>query len=399
MNTFTYLPKDNRAFEKGRQYIGASAMPTLFGLLKHRGQTPLTFWQEFTGRRERFRGNWLTADGHWHEDGILARYVKDYTNLNWRAFWISRLAGETQFANLHSFTEARHPDYEYAVAHADLVQMDDEPVIIQAKNTGFFAARRNEDKNKGYDKEDRSQNGIPLGVYLQEQWEMFCYGVSTAYVTPQIDGHPGYLYGPIEYKKSIVEKCLALADRMWWHIQNDTPPRPETWPDVVSLFPDLKEGTAAVIGGRDYEDMLQMREQLRAINRTIAHLQEKKTDIQNATGLLIGGNEILRAANGDELAKAYIKSGQWRADLKALKDAHPRTYRNLIKEGIIRQDSESRMLSIAGTKISGAVKCKQCGGDAGEKKIVKRDGRKIVYGPFCPACWQKIKESMEDKND
>jgi len=391
VNKFTYLPEDNRKFEKGRNYIGASAMPTLFGLNKKYGQTPMTFWQEFTGRKEKFRGNDRTRAGHWQEDGILARYVKDYTHLNYRGFWISRLAGEDVFENLHSFTEARHPDYEYAVAHADLLKIPEliDPSIIQAKNSGFFAAIREDDKNNGYDPDDHSQNGIPLGIYLQEQWELFCYGVSEAWVAVQIDGWNWQIYGPITYKKKSVENCLALADRMWWHIKNDTPPKPATWPDVVSMYPELREKTAAVIGGKDYEDMITMRQELKDINITMRQLESRAEDIKNATGLLIGGNEILRSLSGEELAKASLRPGREILKLKELKKEKPRTYSNLKKLGFITESEPWRALNIFGSDGSYG-KCKQCGKPAGEKKIIKKDGRKISYGPFCPSCWANI---------
>lgn len=395
MTNFTYL-KD-KDFSNGRYYIGASNQPTLFGLTKQYGQTTLTLWEELTGKRESFKGNTLTAMGHWQEDGILARYVKDYTDLDYREFWASRLLDDTHYHGLYSFTEARREDYPFCLAHADLLDLrdPDNPILIQAKNTGFFAASRKEDKNKGYDKEDKSQNGIPLSVYLQEQWEMYCYDVKTAYVAVLIGGNDWQLYGPIRYDKKIVEKELTLAKRLWEHVENDTPPKPETWPDVCSLFPEFSEATATTIGGKDYEDVLTMQEELKDIHRQQKKLEERENDIINATGLLIGGNEILRGVDGTELAKVSERPGKEYCSLKNLKEYNSELYNELKEKEIIKTSNSWRGITIKGTNISAYNKCKQCGDAIDDKGVIKKEGRKILYGPFCSACWKRIEEGEE----
>lgn len=391
MNNFTYLKDKN--FTNGRHYIGASNMPTLFGLTKPYGQTTLTLWEELTGKRESFKGNKLTAMGHWQEDGILARYVKDYTDADYKEFWASRLLDETEYNGLYSFTEARREDYPFCVAHGDLLDLRDteNPILIQAKNTGFFAASRKEDKNKGYDKEDHSQNGIPLSVYLQEQWEMYCYGVEITYVAVLIGGNDWQLYGPVKYDKKIVEKELALAKRLWEHVENNTPPKPETWPDICSLFPEYKEGEATTIGGQEYEDVLTMREELKKINWETKKLESKKEDIINATGLLIGGNEILRGTDGAELAKVSLRPGKECLSLKDLKEYNASLYTELKEKGIIKTSDPWRGLTFKGTNVSAYNKCKQCGEPVGGNGTIKKEGRRILFGPFCKSCYDRIK--------
>lgn len=392
MQPIKYLSKDNTKFQKGRHYIGASNMPTLYGLTKQYGSTPLTLWEELTGRAEGFKGNRLTAWGNKQESMILAEYVRLHTPLNSDDFMISRLKGQYNFHELHSLTKAHREDYPFCVAHADLLDNRDldNPILIQAKNTGFFASSRKEDKNKGYDKEDHSQNGIPLSVYLQEQWEMYCYEVNTAYVAVLIGGNDWQLYGPIEYNKKVVENSLALAKRLWEHVENDTPPKPETWPDVCKLFPEMKEDEATTIGGKDYEDMVSMREELREINYKMNKLEARKEDIINATGLLIGGNGVLRGVDGEELAKVSIRPGRETISVKDVKYYDIETYDKLVDDGIIKTSKPWRGITVKGGTISGSHKCKQCGGDA-INGVTKKDGRKIVYGPFCKSCYDKIK--------
>ena len=396
MNEFTYLERDNRQFEKGRRYIGASDWPTLFLLNKHRGQTPLTFWEVFTGRRDGFRGNRRTAAGNRHEPGILAEYVRAHTDRSHVGYLISRLRDQNEYEGLHSFSEFHAPEYPHIVSHPDLIDMTaDTPVLVQAKNTGFFAGRRMENKNKGYDTDDLTENGVPLAVYYQEQCELYTSNLNEAYVAVEIEGWDWRLYGPIRRNKKVIEAGLALSERMWWHISHDTPPKPETWSDVVSLFPELQEGTAAIVGGQDYSDLLQIREELKQINREMERLKENRMDRTNAVGLMIGGSQILRDAEGNEYAKAWEKQGQWRADLKKLQADHPGIYGRLVDDGIIRQDKVTRQLSISGT-LASYSKCKQCGKFAGDKPYIARAGRRILFGPFCSSCWSRIKKTGGD---
>src|SRR6056297_1218301 len=61
-------------FTRGRDYIGASDMPTLAGLTK-RYKTPVDLYLEKIGEAKPFEGNDRTRWGHIQENNILAEYV------------------------------------------------------------------------------------------------------------------------------------------------------------------------------------------------------------------------------------------------------------------------------------------------------------------------------------
>src|SRR6056297_1537195 len=61
-------------FSRGRNYIGASDMPTLAGLTK-RYKTPVDLYLEKIGDAKPFEGNDRTRWGHIQENNILAEYV------------------------------------------------------------------------------------------------------------------------------------------------------------------------------------------------------------------------------------------------------------------------------------------------------------------------------------
>ena len=136
MNPITTL-KDT-TFSRGRDYIGASDMGTLAGLTK-RYRTPVDLYLERIGEAEPFSGNEHTRWGHIQENNILAEYAQRNGG-DFDGFMLSRYNDELCYycgdAVFRSLTEARHPDNDRFVAHADLLvePREDEPYLVQAKN-------------------------------------------------------------------------------------------------------------------------------------------------------------------------------------------------------------------------------------------------------------------------
>lgn len=311
--------------------VGSSDIPVLAGLTIKYGSTPLKLWQVKTGRAEPWAGNERTWWGHQLEGLILARWVRDHYSQDLaHHYLLAKLRGE-DCDFLKSNTECRHPQYQWALAHADLMvdPVDNtDPCIVEAKSAGFFSAlRRDDDPDSGYSREDRSENGIPAAVYLQVQWQMFVYGVDRAYVCALIDTGDYREYGPIHANKKVQEQCLALAERFWRCVEEDIPPEPKTWEDVQILFPEQRDTTAIVSGEREAEVRQMLYEYHRA-KEAIKQYSKKVDDIKNALGLLLGENSILSAPDGEILAKSYGKSRE-NIQLSKIKKEAPELYEQL----------------------------------------------------------------------
>lgn len=374
MNNFTYMT--DRNFSKGRKYIGASDMATLANV-NQPYSTPVSFWEEYTGRKESFKGNARTAAGHLMEPTILGEYIrKKYIEENTTPetteetkkiiakqakreasdFIVSRNWGEANHENYHSWTECSPKDKPRFVAHADLLDLNGEiPILIQAKNTGQFAADQNK-KNpfKGYSKKDLSQNGVNIGVYLQEQWEMYCYGINKAYVAVLIDGWDWRLYGPIHYNKKDVEKLVVLAEKMLWHIDNDVPPEPKNWPDVLSLFPNMEKNTKTVLTPEEEIQAKEMISQHVKYKESIRVLNEKCLDIEMALAMLASEpkskimRNFLTTSTGEKVATFSDRAGRKMVSLKEL-EKHPDLFSQCEDLGIITETTGSRQIRINGT--------------------------------------------------
>lgn len=335
MNRYTRI-KDDEAFHAARELgVGASDIPTLAGLNKRWGQTPLTLWREKTGRAEGFAGNERTEWGNALEPLVLRRWVLNhYGHEAAQEFYRNATRADPVSSGPFKVkTEAFHPERRYCLAHADLVvdwgkelaalpaNVAPKPHLVEAKTTGYFSGKRREGLAfEGYDPDDCSQFGVPDKVFMQVQWQMFCYGVESATVAVLIDTADYREYGPIIFDPRHVEKSLALAERFWHHVTTDTEPAPTSFADAVSIFPELANTTAMVSGEAEMEAR-RMIEEGRELKARAKGIDDKLEDIKAALAILAGGNTVLAASDGEPLAKLSTRTREsltvMSAELKA----------------------------------------------------------------------------------
>ncbi len=332
--------------------VSASEIAVLAGYELHHGRTPALLWREHTGRAEPFAGNDATWWGQRHEATILYRYVRDhFDEPTAREFYAAKIRDRSH-GPFKVLTEFRRPIRGgVGIAHPDLLI---EPGLftrgipaarlVQAKSHGYHAARRGDDPDFGYSDDDRSQNGIPASVFLQEQWELFCADLPEADVAPLINTADYREYGPVCADPAVQEQALTLAERFLWHVTTDREPDPRAWEDLVRLFPH-PEDTSAVV---QLEAEAELRGEMVKVADLVASLakargdarraEKRRADILLAFGVLLGGNRYLTTPEGDVLARR-IQSEYPALNLKDLKREHPDVYA-LVEPymGTIRKD-------------------------------------------------------------
>lgn len=368
MHDWRRMPDED--FKTGRDYVGASDLPVLAGLTA-KYSTPLTLWEERTGRREPFAGNNFTKWGHIQETNILAEYVYQkylivYEGDEDRArgkrdnFIIARMRKEDAFGEFRLWTESNYPGRPRHVSHTDMIDLEplgkmmgisfdeESPLLIQAKNSGLMSSKRKNDGLRGYDDEDKTANGIPTSVFLQEQWETYTYGIEQAIVIPLINGNDWRMYGPVLYNKKIVEQLMAIADRFLECVDSDTPPEPKTWKDVIALNPDYDPKKIVIVDPETEVETREMLSDYGRITKQIQSLEEKKDDIKNAMGLIIGGGARIETEDGTRLASASEIKGR-RTVLYSEVKKHPEILELLENTGLVKTAEAYRNLYIKGT--------------------------------------------------
>ncbi len=338
MNKFTYL-KD-KDFSKGRNYLGASDIPTLALLNIKYGQTPLSLWEVMTGRKESWKGNTRTYAGNELEPLILKWGLSDIINKDVAHKWyIDRIKGKKNYLDYHNYTEAVCPHFKHLVSHADLIKISsDDQFIVEAKSTGFFGGMRKDNPSHGYDLEDDTIKGIPSSVALQIQTQMLCYDIKSAYVSVMIDTGIKKTYGPFTPDIKKQQYILALAEKFWWHVVKDTPPKPETWEDVQKLNPELDKESKTVIIGETEQLIIEMKDKAKNLKKRQKEIDKELDDIKNSIGLIIGENAYLENSEGNSLASAYNVTRE-SIKLSELKKEKIKTYNSLKKAGFITEST------------------------------------------------------------
>jgi len=326
--------------------VGSSDIPTLLGLNAQYGSTPYTLWLEKTGRKPGFEGNERTEWGNRLEPVILAKFVEglaqaksmgDYflRNLYDGRSGLLQIGDENR--SLLTKTVAIHPEYDFAIAHADL-WIPEIKRIQEAKSGSFFGGLRRDDPDKGYSRDNLTSNGIPLSVYVQTQWQMFCYDAETCGVSALIDTSNYMEYGPWKQEPKLIGKLIELADKFMWHVRNDKPPMPTTWEDYQDLFPRVNKLACVYPLEHKINDDLTLGDMLEVyhrLNSESTKIENKLKDIKKAVGILMGENQVLQTPEGQVLVTMSAVKKRTPKGVKEISKVDFDLVKKLYRDGLI----------------------------------------------------------------
>jgi len=346
MYRYRKIGKDFHA-ERARG-VGSSDIPTLAGLnLQYENGTPYMLWRQKKGIDPPSAGGERADWGHRLEPLILARWVeKHYGKIAADEYLAAKIRGRSN-GPFKTETMCCHPEYPWAMSHADLLITEptedhQEPVIVEAKSSGFFSAKRDEQNpDAGFSKSDFTANGIPARVFLQVQWQLFTYGVRIAFVAVLIDTGEWREYGPIIADPRVQEKCLALGQRFQNLVDTNTPPQPEDWADVATMWPKPVEQTA-VIGGDEELRVREMIGRYHAAGKREKEASAEREDIKNAIGILMGENAYLRSPEGTQFASSWTVDNEYVKGAE-IKKKYPADWDKFTADGFITKSSRREM--------------------------------------------------------
>jgi hypothetical protein len=340
MNTYTRL-RDIRESHRGA-VVGASEIATLALYNLRHGQTPATLWEVHTGRIAPVEQNEAMWWGNAHEPTILYRYVRDHFDEEQARAFLSGYWRRRSHGPFKVLTEFRRRiGHGTAIAHPDLlieapllqriIGRSMEPRLVQAKSHGYHTAKRRADPDFGYDDEDRTQNGLPASVFLQEQWEMFCADLPEADVAVLIDTNDFRTYGPVFKDTNTQEMCKALAEKFCWCVERDVSPDMQAFIDIVHQVPEVHNTTAIY----PLEASMELRGKEVTLADALASYAKAKGDEERAIArqdeiklsiaILLQDNKFLTTPEGRVLA-SRIQYEYQSLSLKDLRREHPELY-------------------------------------------------------------------------
>ena len=325
-------------------YIGASETPIILGLTK---TTALDLWMQKTGRAKDFAGNERTEFGHLHEPTILYKRIKQEAGpavayrflVDYTRNMFDRGPGWKPKTEYHPFTECRHSEFPWMIAHADCVDVFVEK-IIEAKSGGRFANLRREEMD-GYDPEDPTQSGLPMKVYTQVQWQQAVYDIQEADVCALIDTNNFYTFN-VPGNKQIQAKLIEIGSRFMRCLIKDIPPTPKTFGDISKLFPEINNNRFTIMGEKALIAW-DIKDRLKKARTKKKKIQLQIDDFTNSLGLFIGENKELADEFGDKICSQSKYESPTMISQKAIKENCPEVFEILEKAGLIKTHEVRRI--------------------------------------------------------
>jgi hypothetical protein len=365
------------AFQKSRSTkIGSSDVPALIQhpekseSLAGYGRTALTVYEEKIGIREREPAGFPAHMGHVVEPYAIQEFIRRHTDDKTadkflRGCLLCDLdrtkdgyptATATQTTDFLHHTEAVT---DYSVSHADCINISDSQnaILIEAKTSGFWPARRTDDPYKGYDKEVKGHQGIPLHVFYQVQHQAAIYqevyGVKTKVANLVLISEGQYYEWEIRIDTKIQERLLELCSYMKTCIDKKIPPKKLAMnvSDIKVMYPVLNEDFR-LVSGEELTSAVEAAKKAKEAAEQLKAWKQKKEDAEAALSILLQDNKKLQGIIDGEITDIVAwqsREGGERIlglkDLKAL-DSGERLYKYMKKNGLIKVGEDSRFVKV-----------------------------------------------------
>ena len=370
MNNYTFMHSGKTVRSLEGHYIGASEIPIILGLTK---TTALDLWRQKTGLDVGFIGNERTEFGHLHEPIILYKRIKNIAGpktaykflVDYTRNMFDRGPGWKPKTEYHPFTECRHSEFPWMIAHADCVKSqlihfksftktsytngkiktnaDIEttlPRIIEAKSGGRFANLRREEMD-GYDPGDPTQSGLPMKVYTQVQWQQAVYDIQDADVCALIDTNNFYTFN-VPGNKELQAKLIEVGSRFMRCLVKNIPPTPRTFGDVNKLCPEINNNRFTIMGEKALIAW-DIKDRLKKARKKNKRIETEIKDYVNSLGLFIGENKELADEFGDKICSQSKYSQGTLIGPEAIRKECPEAYELLVKAGLIKKHEVRRI--------------------------------------------------------
>jgi len=382
MQNYWHISGDFLKERSGR--IGASDIPALIPnpekpteTLAAYERTPITVWEEKTGRKHREPAGLPAEMGHYLEGKILELFIRtftvgdydtSYTNSRRAYEWVSEqpdISAATYQAgpfrhNTQFYRDGMivHPDMVYDPEHASIVfdkksamgvtVRFDKPFLVEAKSAVSWAARRPEGSIvKGYDTTLKEWQGIPLKHYMQIQFQLALMEVEDAYLALLHDTSMFHVWH-IKANRSHQGKLIDLAGKMVKHIQTDVPPADLALntKDIMALYPVLGDDFA-VLNGEERDAAVEIARKYRQAEKNEKRWKELKADARDAMAVILQDRPEIRDGEGCIAKWKTVKASDKIVALSKIRDGDPTTYKYLKRKKYIEEKKGSRSVTVA----------------------------------------------------
>ena len=369
--------------------IGASDIPALIPnpekpteSLAGYGRTPITVWQEKTGRRTREPAGIAAEMGHYLEAKSIEFFIRDfYGDETAKEHMRNRQALEFTSSNVKDFNAGhvgfqQTPFYHHTqfyrdgmIVHADAVYDPPsiiynpakitkhgitadltKPFVIEAKYATYWAAKRPEGSVvTGYDFKLNSWQGVPMKHYIQIQFQLALLEIDTGYLALCYPADPKVFFvWQIRANAKHQGVCIDLAGKLNYHIEHDTPPGDLAMnaEDIIAMYPTLGDDFV-IINGEERDKAVEIARTFRNAEKQLKRWGEIKKDALDAMAVLLKDRQEIRDGEGP-IGKWRISKGYEKVlALSKIKAEYPLVYRYLKRKEVLETTSDSRTPAIA----------------------------------------------------
>jgi hypothetical protein len=225
------------------------------------------------------------------------------------------------------------------------------PFLIEAKTASSWAAKRPDgSRTRGFYRELKTWQGIPLKYYVQIQYQLEALDVNVAYLPLLYDSASFHVW-MIGRNRKWGKKLFELASRMKWHIDNDKPPKDLaiSIDDICTLYPTINDDFRLVTGD-DGEKAVDLARIYKHADEQEKLWDNRKKDAASALSVYLADAKELRTNVDGEIvpvAKWVDKKGSERCEsLKTIKEGKPEVYKYLDKKGCLSTGEASRYVKV-----------------------------------------------------
>jgi len=293
---------DAQALMERKKGIGGSDCAAICGLSKWR--TPLQVWEDKRGLSGPVPDNEPMRWGRMLEPVVRQRY----SDVTGRAV---RLPDSV----------LQHPSYDFMLANID--GFTDDNRGIEVKTSAYPS---------GWGEE--GTDDIPIGYIFQVQHYMMITALPVFDVPVLIGGNDFRIY-EVPADKELQELILNKETAFWELVQNNIPPAPVSYEDVVRLYRNSQAKT--ITASEQVEEAVRWLKEVRAKKKEV---DEREESLKMAIMEFMKDSDTLLNIGGDPIATWKTGKATKRLDLKALQIEQPEIYLKYLKEG----ESQRRLL-------------------------------------------------------
>lgn len=360
-------------FEERGVRIGASEVPCLFPdperpseSVAGYGKTAITLYQEKVGERERDKSGLAAEMGHYLEPKAIELFIREIWGPDVASAWMRRRM-DFEMNGGDARTKQAYPVlYNTAfidrdsIVHPDGLHVGEKDgrivrtgwgfnvdtrrsFLIEAKSASFFSARRGDSEVRGYDRDNKTWQGIPLKHWFQTQFQMLKAGVSLCYLTLLSDTSRFDVW-EVRADKEMQGRIARVVNVFMRHVRDRVPPKELAInvDDITALFPSVRDDFV-MLDGEDGDKVRELSDKALAAAEQEKVWAARKDDALSALAVWLKDAGEVRDSDGDVVCRWKTSKGRESVmSVKEIAASNPAALRYLRRNNLIKVSKDSR---------------------------------------------------------